>query len=66
MARRALEETWLRFAKGAAAVAVVLAVLAYASHDVSSAAWGAVLRAPAQQTQSFATNYGSGRLLPMN
>jgi hypothetical protein len=41
LARAALEETWLKFAKGAAAAAIVLCALAYASHD--AAAYGARL-----------------------
>lgn len=38
LARAALEETWLRFAKGAAAVAIVLCTLAYASHEATASA----------------------------
>jgi hypothetical protein len=41
LARAALEETWLKFAKAAAAAAIVLCALAYASHD--AAAYGARL-----------------------
>src|SRR3954468_16431885 len=37
MARDVLEVTWLRFARGAAAVAIILSVLAYLSHDTSQA-----------------------------
>ena len=40
MARRALEETWLRFAKGAAMIAIVLSGLAYASNNVSAGRLG--------------------------
>ena len=36
MARRALHDTWLGFAKGAAAVAIVLSGFAYASNGVSA------------------------------
>ena len=39
MARVVLEETWLRFAKGAAAAAIILSCLAYASHESAPAAW---------------------------
>ena len=39
MARMVLEDVWLRFAKGAAAVAIVLCALAYGSHDVTQPAW---------------------------
>ena len=39
LARAALEETWLRFAKGAAAAAIVLCALAYASHDGAGTPW---------------------------
>lgn len=39
LARAALEEVWLRFAKGAAAVAIVLCTLAYASHEATASAW---------------------------
>jgi hypothetical protein len=38
IACRVLEETWLRFAKAAAAVAIVMCVLASASQEVSFAA----------------------------
>ena len=37
MARSVLELTWLKFAKGAAAIAIVLSALAYASHETSAA-----------------------------
>jgi len=37
MARSVLELTWLTFAKGAAAIAIVLCALAYASHETSAA-----------------------------
>src|SRR5205085_3593953 len=43
MARQAAEQTWLRFAKGAAMAAIVLAGLASASNNVS--AWAKALRA---------------------
>jgi hypothetical protein len=38
MARHALEVTWLRFARGAAAAAIVLSALAYLSHGSGQAA----------------------------
>ncbi|MGB9369647.1 MAG: hypothetical protein WCE79_26940 [Xanthobacteraceae bacterium] len=38
MARTALERTWLQFAKGAAALAIVLCALAYTSHGTSTSA----------------------------
>jgi hypothetical protein len=60
MARAALEETWLRFAKGAAAAAIVLSALAYASHDLSIAA-----PAPSIDSGSaLLSTYRSGGLLP--
>ena len=37
MARQVLEMTWLRFAKGAAAVAIILSGLAYLSHGTGQA-----------------------------
>jgi hypothetical protein len=46
LARRALEETWLRFAKGAAMIAIVLCCLAYASNGVNAATWTRVLGKP--------------------
>src|ERR1051325_7984553 len=44
LARIALEETWLRFAKGGAAAAIVLCTLAYMSHGVAGSAWSQALR----------------------
>src|SRR5207249_4577439 len=46
LARRALEETWLRFAKAAAMVAIVLSGLAYASNGVYASAWAKAVRKP--------------------
>jgi hypothetical protein len=70
MARRALEETWLRFAKGAAMLAIVFSGFAYASNNVSASAWATALRQPAMaQIDSGGyswTGYRSARLLPMN
>jgi len=57
MARLALEETWLRFAKGAAAVAIVLSCLAFASHDSAPSAWAST--PGAAQTLSGAGSNGS-------
>jgi|EndMetStandDraft_4_1072995.scaffolds.fasta_scaffold556628_2 hypothetical protein len=69
VARRALHDTWLTFAKGAAAVAIVLSGLAYASNGVSATAWAKAVRAPATQTQSGKPGwmrYRSALLLPTN
>ena len=44
MARQAAEQTRLRFAKGAAMAAIVLAGLACANNNVSASAWAKVLR----------------------
>lgn len=45
MARVALEETWLRFAKGGAALAIALCTLAYMCHGVAGSAWADAARA---------------------
>jgi hypothetical protein len=70
MARRALEETWLRFAKGAAAVAIVLSALAYGSSGVSASTWAKAVRKPAvaqtDQGKAAWTSYRSARVLPTN
>jgi hypothetical protein len=67
MARRALHDTWLGFAKGAAMVAITLAGLAYASNGVSTATWAKAIRASATQMQaSKPMNYRAARLLPTN
>jgi hypothetical protein len=67
LARRALQETWLTFAKGAAVVAVALASLAYVSNWVSPAAWADAVRTPvAQSAPGNTSGYRSARLLPMN
>ncbi|TMI98296.1 MAG: hypothetical protein E6G97_26350 [Alphaproteobacteria bacterium] len=42
VARSTLERTWLHFAKGAAALAIVLCGLAYASHGTNASAWAQV------------------------
>lgn len=69
MARSALEVTWLRFAKGAAAVAIVLAALAYASNGVSASSLANAVRKPAMtqiEAGKFWTPYRSAVLLPTN
>ena len=69
LASRVLRETWLRFAKAAAMVAIVLASLAYVSKDSAPSAWAKAARAPAQ-TEAAATGnwtgYRSARLLTAN
>ena len=68
IACRALRDTWLTFAKGASAVAIVLCGLAYASNGVSASAWAAAARAPAAN-QSQPSGPGRAiyrRLLPTN
>jgi hypothetical protein len=49
LARAALEEVWLRFAKGAAAVAIVLCTLAYASHEATASDWTEAVQAVSSQ-----------------
>jgi hypothetical protein len=68
MARQALQHTWLRFARGAAALAIVLSALAYGSNGVSASAWSAAVRKPAvaQSDQAVWSGYRSARLLPTN
>jgi hypothetical protein len=51
MARSALEQTWLKFAKGAAALAIVLCGLAYASHGRDASAWAQALHISAHYTE---------------
>jgi hypothetical protein len=65
MARRVLEETWLRFAKGAALVAIVMSALAYASHDVSLAARAPSMTASPPPGSTLVSTYRNGRLLPI-
>jgi hypothetical protein len=65
MARAVLEETWLRFAKGAAAAAIVLCALAYASHDVSFAARMPSMDAAPPPGSALVSTYRNGRLLPI-
>jgi len=68
MARRAAEQTWLRFAKGATMVAIVLAGLAYATNNVHATAWAKALRKPVVAElgprDAAWTGY-SARLLPI-
>jgi len=69
MARRALHDTWLTFAKGGAAAAIVLSGLAYASNGVSASAFAKALRASTvaqAQSDKHWTGYRSARLLPTN
>jgi hypothetical protein len=68
MACRALHDTWLTFAKGAAAVAIVLCAFAYASNGVSASAWAAAARPPAaKQSQPGGPGWALyRRLLPTN
>ena len=70
IAHRALEETWLRFAKGAAMIAIVLSGLAFASNGVSPPAWARAVGKPAVTQPDWRghswTGYRSARLLPMN
>src|SRR2546421_12646948 len=68
MARRAAEQTWLRFAKGAAMVAIVLAGLACASNNVSASGWARALRKPVMaelEPGDTPRNGYSSRLLPI-
>jgi hypothetical protein len=69
LARYALEDTWLQFAKAAAAIAVVLAGLAYASRSGDGTAWANAGRGPAlaQSTSAIAgPAYRASFLAPMN
>jgi hypothetical protein len=71
LARRALQDTWFAFAKSAAAVAIALSSLAFASNSAGEAAWAKAARAH-DMTQMAAKNSNSGttyrpaRLLPTN
>ena len=47
LACRVLSETWLRFAKGASAVAIALALLAYVSNGTQVASWAHAVKKPA-------------------
>jgi hypothetical protein len=67
LARRALQETWLRFAKGAAMIAIVLAGIACVGNGKGSLAGAGAARAPAQAAVADdAIAYRSARLLPTN
>jgi hypothetical protein len=48
MARQALQFAYLRFASGAAALAIVLSALAYGVNGVSPSAWATAVRKPAK------------------
>ena len=50
LARAALEEVWLRFATGAAAVAIVLCTLAYASHEATASDRAEAAQAVSRET----------------
>ena len=67
IARRALHETWLKFARGAAAIAVVLSSLAFVSNGADQAKAARVqgiALAPSQSNLEPA--YRVVRLAPMN
>lgn len=64
LAHRALRETWLSFAKGAAMVAIVLASLSYVSKGTNPS-WAKAGRAQAAVTDNPATDR-SARLLSAN
>ena len=66
IARRALHETWLKFAKGAAAVAIVLSSVALVSNGADQKAARAQGIAQAQAQSNLAPAYRVARLLPMN
>ena len=57
LACRALSETSLRFAKGASAVAIALALLAYASNSASVASWAQALQKPAPTRIAAGNSY---------
>lgn len=70
LACRALGETWLQFAKGAAVAAIALSSLAWASNGAGQAAWAKAVRAhgmaQAGSHSNSVTAYRAGRLLPTN
>jgi hypothetical protein len=69
LAHRALQETLLGFAKGAALIAVALAGLAYLSNSTSASGWAKAVRATASAeaaANNHWTGYRSARLLPTN
>jgi hypothetical protein len=70
MARQALQETWLRFAKAAAAAAIILTGLACASNSADKTAWAKAARTSGL-TQMDAnkvvwSGYRPGVVRPMN
>jgi hypothetical protein len=70
VAYRALQDTWFKFAKGAAVVAIALSGLAFASNGAGQAASATAVRAhgmtQATPHSDSATTYRAGRLLPTN
>jgi len=70
MARQALNEVWLRFAKGAAAIAIVLGAFAFLSNGVGAGAWATAVRgtgaAQIQPGKSALLSYRTARVLPTN
>jgi prepilin signal peptidase PulO-like enzyme (type II secretory pathway) len=57
LARRALTETWLGFAKGASAVAIALALLAYGSNGTSVATWAQAVQKSAPTKVASGNSY---------
>jgi hypothetical protein len=70
MARQVLQETWLHFAKGAAAVAIVLSGLAYASNSADTTAWAKAARTSGltqmDANKAVWSGYRPAVALPMN
>jgi len=66
IARRTLRETWLRFAKGAAAVAIVLSSVALLSNGADRRTARAQGITEATVRSDLAPTYRVVRLLPMN
>jgi hypothetical protein len=70
MARQALSDVWLRFAKGAAAVAIVLGAFAFMTNGVSAGAWAKAVRGTSvSQTQpgkAALMTYRAVRVQPTN
>ena len=65
IARNALHETWLKFAKGAAALAIVLSSVAFVGNGADQRVRAAAL-AQAPVETNLAPAYRDVRLLPMN
>ena len=65
IARHALHETWLKFAKGAAAVAIVLSSVAFVSNGADQRVRAAAM-AQAPVETNLAPAYRVVRLLPTN